>query len=58
MTVNSRRAGGGNLVKGYVKLPKDRAVYQPWSNTFALTIQIDDMQAVQQLDTGFSSRPA
>ena len=54
MTKNARRrAGGGNLTCGYMKLPKDRAVFQPWTGTYAPTIQIENMQNLEALDFEF-----
>ena len=48
-----RRAGGGNLTRGYMKMPKDRAVYQCWTGTYVPTIQIDDMQNLEAFHVEF-----
>ena len=39
MAHNARRRGaGGNLTRGYMKMPKDHAIFQPWTGTCVPTI--------------------
>ena len=48
-----RRAGGGNLTKGYLKMPKDRAVFQHWTGAYAPTIKIKDLEEMKAFDFEF-----
>ena len=48
-----RRAGGGNLTKGYLKMPKDRAVFQQWTGTYAPTIKLKDSDELNAFDFEF-----
>ena len=54
MTHNARRtAGGMNLTRGYMKMPKDRAVYQSWTGTYAPTIKVQDLEELKAFDLEF-----
>ena len=54
MTHNARRRSGGmNLTRGYMKMPKDRAVFQHWIGTYAPTIKIKDLEELKVFDLEF-----
>ena len=48
-----RRAGGGNLTRGYLKMPKDRAVFQHWTGSYAPTIKIKDLEELKTFNLEF-----
>ena len=48
-----RRAGGMNLTKGYMIMPKDRAVFQQWTGTYAPTIKINNSDEFIAFDFEF-----
>ena len=50
MTKNARRSTSGNLVSGYTKMPKDNAIFQPFSNTFTPTIIVNSVESSTALD--------
>ena len=52
-----RRAGGGNLTRGYMKMPKDCAVFQPWTGTYAPTIKLKDLDELKAFDLNFKFPP-
>ena len=45
--------GGGNLTKEYMKLPKDQAVFQPWTGTYVPTIKLKDLDELKAFDFEF-----
>ena len=54
MTHNAcRTAGGMNITRGYVWMPKDRAVYQNWTGTYAPTIKIQDLEELKAFNFEF-----
>ena len=54
MTLNARRrAGGMHLTKGYLKMPRDRAVFQQWTGTYAPTIKINNSDEFIAFDLEF-----
>ena len=56
MTHNARRrAGGGNLTRGHMKMPKDCAVFQHWTGTYAPTIKLKDLEEMKIFDLEFPS---
>ena len=54
MTHNARRrVGGGVLMSGYMKMPKDRAVFQPWTGTYVPTIKLKNLEELKTFDLEF-----
>jgi hypothetical protein len=53
MTKNARRSTSGNLVSGYTKMPKDGAIFQPFSNTFKPTIIINNVSSSMDFEENY-----
>ena len=49
MTKNARRSTAGNLVSGYTKMPKDNAIFEPFTNTFKPTIIVNSVSSSADL---------
>ena len=50
MVKNARRSTAGNLVKGYTKMPKDGAIFQPLTNSFKPTIIVNSVASSADLE--------
>ena len=46
----ARHSTAGNLVKGYTKMQKDAAVFQPLTNTYKPTIIVNSAAAIADLE--------
>ena len=53
MTKNARRSTSGNLVSGYTKMPKDNAIFEPFTNTFRPTIIVNNVSSSMDLEENY-----
>ena len=53
MTKNARRSTAGNLVSGYTKMPKDGAIFEPFTNTFKPTIIINNVSSSMDFEENY-----
>ena len=53
MTKNARRSTSGNLVSGYTKMPKDGAIFEPFTNTFRPTIIVNNVSSSMDMEENF-----
>ena len=53
MTKNARRSTSGNLVSGYTKMPKDCAIFEPFTNTFRPTIVVNNVSSSMDMEENY-----
>ena len=49
----ARRSTAGNLVSGYTKMPKDNAIFEPFTNTFKPTIIVNSVSSSMDLEENY-----